>query len=176
MRARLTRGLLLLVVSAFHAEAQEFLTLDLPANVIGFNKSTGMLYATVPSSAGLPYGNCLVEISPIDATISRSVWVGSEPNALAISPDASVAYVGLSGAAAVRVVDLDLMVAGNQFALGESVFFGPYFPEQIAVMPSHPETVAVSRRNMGFSPRFRRSRGLRQRCNATNRFGGSSGR
>jgi hypothetical protein len=154
MKARFAQGLLLLFVWASHAQAQNILALQLPANAIRFSKSTGLLYATVPSSAGLPYGNSVVEISPTDATITRSVWVGSEPTALAISPDAAVAYVGLSGAAAVRVVDLDQMIAQDQFTLGTSIFFGPFFPEELAVMPGHPETVAVSRRNMGFSPRF----------------------
>ena len=155
MRVARTLGFLCLPLSAIDSPAQDFSTLTLPANAIRFSTSTGMLYATVPSSAGLPYGNCLVEISPIDATVTRGVWVGSEPNALAISPDAPVAYVGLSGAAAVRKVDLEQFVAGLQFSLGQNYpFDGPYFPDELAVMPGHPETVAVSRRNLYSSPWF----------------------
>jgi len=154
MRADLARIISLLFVAVASAHAQDVIVTGLSANSIGYSAQTGMLYATIPSLAGLPYGNNLIEISPDDLSVTRGVWVGSEPGPLAISPDAPVAYVGLSGAASVRAVDLVEMTAGLQFTLGRGDYTGAFFAEQIAVMPGDPATVAVSRRNITRSPRF----------------------
>jgi len=122
----------------------EILEIDLPANHISYSSLTGMLYATIPSSAGSPYGNGLVEISPADASVVDHVYVGSEPNPLAISPDSPIAYVGLDGSDAVRLVDLSSLTAGIQFGLGNDPSFGPYHAQEIAVMPGTPASIAVS--------------------------------
>lgn len=132
----------------------QYLEIDLPANDIAFNTRTGMIYAAVPSSAGLPYGNDLIEISPVDGSITRNVFVGSEPFTIGMSPDAPVAYVGLSGAPWVYPVDLTTMAVGMGFPLGNTAYSGPRFAAQIVVMPGSPNTVAVSRRNHGFSPNY----------------------
>ena len=144
----------LLFLSASSVYAQAAIEIDLPANSIGYSSQTGLLYATIASAAGLPYGNSLIEISPADGTITRSVFVGSEPGPLAISPDAPVAYAGLNGAAAVCPVDLATMTAGTSFTLGPSTFLGLPYPGQIAVMPGSPNTVAVSRIAPGYSPDY----------------------
>jgi hypothetical protein len=141
------------LVSAWTAGAAEFIVVDLDMNAVAFSTHTGRLYGSVPSTAGLPYGNGLVEIDPATGVIGESVFVGSEPVAIAVSPDAAVAYVGLNGAAAVRRVDLAMMTADLQFSLGSNVSLGPHYAEEIAVQPGAPDTVAVSRRNQGFSPR-----------------------
>jgi hypothetical protein len=134
--------------------AQGAIEVDLPANDIALNSQTGMIYAAVPSSAGVPYGNRLVEISPIDGSIGRSVFVGSEPFAIGMSPDAAVAYVGLSGAPLVYPIDLTTMTVGTSFSMGNTVSAGPRYANQIAVMAGSSNTVAISMRNHGFSPNF----------------------
>lgn len=154
MDTRIACAFLVLGGSLVDARAQQ-LELDIAANAIGYSTQTQMLYATVPSSAGLPHGNHLIEISPSDALITDSVFVGSEPSALAISADAAVAYVGLEGAAAARRVDLATLTAGIQFVLGNSPYgFGPLYATQIAVMPGASGTVAVSRHAKDVSPDF----------------------
>jgi hypothetical protein len=134
--------------------AQVPVELDIQANDIAYSAQTGMLYASVPSAAGLAYGNRIVEISTIDATITRSVFVGSEPGPIGVSPDAAVAYVGLDGAATVRPIDLSTLTAGTAFSLGTSMYDGPRYAAQIAVMTGSPNTVAITRRNHGYSPSF----------------------
>ena len=120
---------------------------------IAFNAHTGMLYATVPSIAGLPHGNHLIEISPIDASITRSVHVGSEPSTVGASPDAAVAYVGIEGAAAACRVDLDTMTAGGPFDLGRTEDHGPFlYATDIQIMPGSPETIAVSLHRVDLIP------------------------
>jgi hypothetical protein len=154
METRIAIGLFALTATAYHAAAREPLELDTPANSIGYSTQMQRLYATVPSSAGLPYGNRLIEISPTDAQIVDSVFVGSEPGPLAISTDAPVAYVGIEGAAAVRRVDLMALSAGIQFTVGSSLSYGPMYPTQIAVMPGASGTIAVSRHIKGVSPDY----------------------
>jgi len=137
------------------SSAQAFpIQINIPVNDIAFSTQTGMLYATVPSQAGLTYGNRLIEIDPETGAITRSVFVGSEPNVIAISPDADVAYVGLDGAGAVRPVDLVTISAGTQFSLGASSFFGTYYANDIAVLPGSPGTVVVALRVNGVSPSY----------------------
>jgi hypothetical protein len=128
--------------------------LDIPVNGIGFSTQTGMLYATIPSRAGLTYGNRLIEIDPETGTITHTVFVGSEPNVIAVSPDAAVAYVGLDGAGAVRPVDLATVSAGTQFSLGASPYFGTHYANDIAVMPGSPGTVAVALKVSAVSPSY----------------------
>lgn len=136
------------------SDAQSVIDLGIPANDIAYSSQTGLLYAAVPSSAGIVYGNSLVEISPVDGSIIRSVFVGSEPATIGMSPDASVAYVGLSGASLIYPVDLETMTTGPSFSLGTTMFDGPRFASQIVVAAGSPGTVAVSRRNHGFSPNY----------------------
>ena len=136
------------------ADAQRVLELDIAANDIAYSTQTQMLYATVPSSAGAMFGNRIIEISPGDAHIVGSVFAGSEPVPVATSPDAPMAYAGLDGAAAVRPVDLTTLTAGTQFSLGSSAIFGPLYAADISVMPGSPNTIAVSRRDEGFSPSY----------------------
>lgn len=155
METRIAAVLFVLAAAAQDARAIQPIELDIPANSIGYSMQTKRLYASVASSAGLPYGNRLIEISPTDAGITGSVFVGSEPGPLAISIDAPVAYVGLAGAAAVRRVDLMTLSAGLQFAVGNSVSYGPMYPTQIAVMPGAAGTVAVSRHIIGVTPDYR---------------------
>jgi len=154
MSARASAALsIFAAVAASTAHAQVF-ELDIEANAIAYSAHTHLLYATIPSTAGVPYGNQLVAISPLDASIVGSVFVGSEPGPVATSPDSATAYVGLAGAAAVRPVDLAAMTAGTQFSLGTSDIFGPLYAAEIAVMPGSPQTVAISRRDEGFSPSY----------------------
>ena len=82
---------------------QSFTTyLGLPVNDIAWNPVDGLIYATVASSGGQGLGNSLVGIDPNTGTIQKTIFVGSEPNRLALSTDGTQAFVGLNGAGAVR--------------------------------------------------------------------------
>lgn len=142
-----------LLLASTQTQAQ-ILELDLPANDIAYSTQTQMLFASVPSSAGLPYGNQLAQISTADLTILGSVFVGSEPDPIAVSPDAPIAYVGLDGAASVRSVDLSSLTALQQFPLGPAMGFGPLFASRIAVVPGNPNSIIVSRHDIGTDPDY----------------------
>ena len=127
--------------------------IDLETNDLVSDLDRGKLYASSPGTAGPATGNSIVTIDPESGTVEGSVFVGSDPNVLALSNDGSALYVGLDGAAQIRRYDPESRTAGLAFSLGSDPFFGPYFAEDIAVQPGNPDTIAVSLRNAGISPR-----------------------
>lgn len=109
----------------------------------------GVLYASVRSSdPSLP--NRVVAVDPMTGEVLRTVVVGSDPRTLALSDDLSVLYVALDGAAAIRRIDLTTFTAGLQFPM-VSHLGRILYADDIAVMPGHPGTVAVTHQVHGFS-------------------------
>lgn len=120
--------------------------LPLPANDLVYSSSRGLLYASVPSAAGPTLGNSIVPIDPYTGVLGTPIFVGSEPGKIALSSDGSALWVALNGAGAVRKVDLTNQTAGLQFSLGIAGGFynPPNTAQALAVMPGHPDTVAVA--------------------------------
>jgi hypothetical protein len=141
----------LLMISALVA-ADDMRKITLKTNDIIYDPVSHKIYASVPSSAGVN-GNSITVIDPWTGAVGPAVFVGSEPNKLALSDDGQYLYVGLDGAAAVRRLHIPTLTPGLQFALGSDSFFGQYFVEDMEVLPGEPDSVAVSRRNEGVSPR-----------------------
>lgn len=129
-------------------------TLALRADALRFNPSTNRLFASVPGAAA-SNANSIAEIDTTgNPTVMSSVFVGSEPGTLALSGDGSTLFVALRGAAAVRKYDTASHTAGLQFSLGADSFFGPYYPDDIEVVPGSTTALAVSRKYLGVSPAF----------------------
>ena len=122
-----------------------FTYISLPVNDLAWNAVDGLIYATVPSSAGSPYGNSLAGIDPTTGVVKKYVFVGSEPNRLVLSTDGTQAFVGLDGAGAVRQVDLTTLTPGVQFGLGggPGIYNPPYTASSLAAVPGQPNSVAV---------------------------------
>jgi DNA-binding beta-propeller fold protein YncE len=140
------------LLSVSLAGAAEIRQIALEANDLVADPVSGKIYASVPGTATANANN-VVLIEPLTGEVEATVFVGSEPGPLAISDDGTTLYVSLDGAAAVRRVDVTTMTAGIQFPLGNDPFFGPYVAEDIEVMPGSPGSIAVSRKNLGISPR-----------------------
>ena len=68
--------------------------LGLNANDIIYDRVSQKIYASIPSRAGTN-GNTVQIIDPVSGTLGASVFVGSEPNKLALSQDGQYLYVGL---------------------------------------------------------------------------------
>lgn len=129
------------------SSASTFTTyLSLQANDLIYNTATQLLYASVPSAAGPSLGNSIVPIDPYTGVLGTPIFVGSEPNKMALSSDGTVIWVSLDGAAAVREVNLQTRTAGLQFSLGggTGVYNPPVSAQALAVLPGSPNTVAVS--------------------------------
>jgi DNA-binding beta-propeller fold protein YncE len=142
----------LLALLAGTCAAQTIRVVSLTTNRIAYNPVDGMIYGTGPSSAGAPAGNSITPISTATATLGASVFMGSEPNQLAISDSGRYIYVGLGGTGAVRRFDTTTQSAGLEFSLG-SGSLSLHYVDDIEVQPGNESVVAISRRNQGFSPR-----------------------
>ena len=133
-------------------KADDIKIITLTSNDIIYDPVSQKIYASVPSSAGAT-GNSITIIDPFTGTVDTSIFIGSEPSKLAISNNGQYLYVALDGAASVRRFDITSQTAELQFALGSDSFFGPYYAEDIEVLPGNPDIIAVSRKNLGVSPR-----------------------
>ena len=130
--------------------AQPFTTfLALPINDIVYNAADGLIYASIPGSAGTGLGNNIAAIDPTTGSIVKTIFVGSEPTKIALSSDGTQLFVGLNGAAAVRQVNLTTATAGTQFSLGggPGIYNPPYTAQALAVLPGQPNSVAVYANN-----------------------------
>jgi hypothetical protein len=114
-------------------------SVDLPANDLAYRQATQTLYASVPSVAGAN-GNSITGINPANGNIGSSVFIGSEPNRMALSDDDHTLHVSLDGAAAIRTFDLQTQTAGNQFPWGTA----HQRPADMAVLPGSPQALAIS--------------------------------
>ena len=127
-------------------------TLDLPAYDLMHDPASGFVYVAVAGNGGA-HANSLTKINPASATISTSVFIGSEPRRISRSEDGHYFYVALGGAAAVRRYDVRADVADLEFPLGTDATYGPMYAEDIAVFPGQPLTVAVSTMYASIVPR-----------------------
>lgn len=125
---------------------QTFTTyLALPTNDIVYNKADGLIYASIPGSAGGDLGNTIAAVDPNSGAIMKTIFVGSEPTKIALSSDGTQLFVGLNAAGAVRQVDLVPGTAGMQFSLGggPGIYNPPFIAADLAVLPGQPNAVAV---------------------------------
>ena len=139
----ITRLALAGLLAAGAAHGYEVRSIELLANELVYEPVSGQLYASLPSAAGAA-GNSVVAIDPETGAIGAPVFVGSEPTALAASDDGSTLYVALSGAGAIRSIDLLTQLADEPFALGNDPVFGPYGAEDIEVLPGSNDAIAVA--------------------------------
>jgi uncharacterized repeat protein (TIGR01451 family) len=118
--------------------------IPLPTKDLVYDPSRKLLWASVPSSAGPSLGNSVISIDPYTGVLGTPIWVGSEPNQLALSSDGTTLWVSFNGTPSVRKVNL---VSATATAVQ------PYFPggwgsnvyaSDLAVMPGSPSTVAVA--------------------------------
>lgn len=120
--------------------------IGLPNNAMALNPVNGLLYVSVPSAAGAPYGNSIVSVDPATGALGSPIYVGSEPGKLAISSDGTTAWVGLDGASAIRQVNLVTGKAGAQFSLGDNIgtYNYPPFVHAIAMLPGSTSSFVAS--------------------------------
>jgi trimeric autotransporter adhesin len=129
---------------------QPFTTfLPLPINDIVYNSVDGLIYASIAGSAGEGLGNTIAGIDPNSAVVVKTIFVGSEPNRLALSSDGTQLFFGLNGSGTVRQVNLTTGIAGTSFSLGggPGVYNAPYTATGLAALPGQPNSVAVSASN-----------------------------
>jgi hypothetical protein len=116
------------------------------SNSMVYNPTNGLLYVSVPSSAGATYGNSVVSVDPQTGAIGTPIRVGAEPNKLAVTDDGKFLWVALDGAAAVRKVDLTTGTAGLQFGYGGNggIYQAPGAVTALLALPGSDNSVVVS--------------------------------
>jgi hypothetical protein len=127
-------------------------TVQVTTNDLVYDSVTNKIYVSVPSANG-SNGNSIGVINPNTFLLENTIFIGSEPTILAISDNGQYIYSGFSGSSTVRRFDVSTQTAGLQFSLGSDSSTGSYYAEDIEVMPGQPTTIAISRKNNGFSPR-----------------------
>ncbi|HKO10544.1 MAG TPA: IPT/TIG domain-containing protein [Acidobacteriaceae bacterium] len=119
--------------------------LALPTNDIVYNSVDGLIYASVPGTAGSGLGNTIAAVDPVTGVIRKTIYVGSEPNRLALSTDGTQLFVVLNGALAIRQVNLTTATAGGQFSLPAGPFYSnPLTVQSLAAVPGQPNSVAIA--------------------------------
>jgi hypothetical protein len=121
---------------------------DTPVNDVVYDSVRNVLYASIPSSAGSPLGNTIATIDPETGALLDSIFVGSEPNKLGISADASHVFVGIDGARSVRTWQ---PATGSLSALTALVgrFGDQAVAHDFAVLPDQPSVAVVSADEVG---------------------------
>jgi len=120
--------------------------LPITANDIVYNGTDGLLYASIPPTSVGAAGNSIEGIDPNSGNVVRHIWVGSNPNKLALSSDGTQLFVGLDGAASVAQVDLTQGKVVNQIPLGggTGIYNPPLKALYLAAVPGAPNSVAVA--------------------------------
>jgi uncharacterized repeat protein (TIGR01451 family) len=118
--------------------------LALPTHDLVYDTSRKLLWASVPSSAGPTMGNTVVSIDPHTGVVGTPIWVGSEPNKLAISNDGTTLWVSFIGTPSARKVDLTTMVATAVELYFPGGWGGNIYATSLAVPPGNPSSVAVA--------------------------------
>jgi YVTN family beta-propeller protein len=118
-------------------------TANLLANHILWDPGTERLYTSIPSAAG-SFGNSVAIVNPATQSVESTIYVGSEPDALAVSNDSQYLYVGLDGAGAVARMNLGSHAVEAVYSLGNQVREGPIRAFQIAVVPDAPHSYVIS--------------------------------
>jgi hypothetical protein len=117
----------------------------LDTNSLVYDPVRQRIWATVRPSVAT--GNSIVDIDPRTGSIGAPIFVGSEPDILALSDDASALFVGLPSANAFRRVDLTARTAGTPFSPGARDN-GAVNAIHMAVQPGNSNTVAVLARDV----------------------------
>ena len=115
---------------------------------IAFDPVGGRLYAAVRGNPG-----SVVPVDPVTRTALTPIPVGAVPVRLAVSDNGQYLYVALDGAPSVQRIAIATGVVDLTFGLGSDPFLGPFYVEDMQVMPGNPQTIAASLIRKSVSPR-----------------------
>ena len=128
--------------------------IPLVSNSMVYNPVDGLIYASIPGSVTSQMGNSIVSVNPQTGAMGTPIFVGSEPDKLALTADGHYLWVGLDGASAVRKVDLVAKTAGLQFSLplvNGGIYDPAATPAALAALPGATDSVIVALSNTNFN-------------------------
>jgi sugar lactone lactonase YvrE len=123
----------------------------IPANDAAYDARRGVLMVTVPSKH-TSLGNMLIEMNPSTGAVGRRIYLGSDPEEIALTDDGTTAFIGLGGTNRIVRVSLATFSVTDSFSTGTESH-GPAFPEDVEAVPGRNDTVVVSLQSPGFTGR-----------------------
>ncbi len=136
-------------IGAPTAGTNHITSLNMAATGMVWDASRGRIYAAAPASAA--NGNSIVAINPVTGAAATPVFVGSDPNQLALSSDAAHLWVSLDGASAIKRLALPTLTSDLTIALPSS-WHGPQVALATQAAPVSPNTLAVILGDRGLAP------------------------
>lgn len=120
-----------------------------------YDSTRDLIYATVSSASVNTNGDSIAVVNPNNGDFNFVTGAGSNPNAISLSDDDSLVYLGVDGDFGFRTFD----PATSQFgaiqpltvSTGSGVFINPATAEDFAIQPGNPGTVVVSADTAGNS-------------------------
>ena len=112
------------------------------ANHIVYDPYTSKLMASIGSG---PNANAIVAVTPETATVGTPVPIGSQPSALALTPDGQILYAALTGSNSVARYNMQKQQPDFTVALGPTYSNGsPINLGGMAVQPGTENTIALN--------------------------------
>jgi hypothetical protein len=111
---------------------------------IVFDPVSRKIYAAIRANPG-----AVVPIDPILGCVGTGIPVGINPTKLAYSGNGQFLYVGLDGQNDAQRIALATQTVDLTFSLGSDPLFGPFFVEDMEVLPGSPQSVAISLKRIG---------------------------
>lgn len=121
--------------------------IPLVSNSMVYNPADGLVYASIGGSAGAPLGNSIVSVNPATGALGTPIFVGSEPDKLALTADGKYLWVTLDGSSGFRKVDLIAKTAGPQFsvaATNSGIYNPPPSITALVALPGATDSVVLS--------------------------------
>ena len=117
----------------------------------------GRIYASVPPSAGEPYGNHVVAIDPTTREITASVAVDQDPGQLALTSGGEALYVAIDGNGTIAKIALPDFTVVLTFAVGTDPYYGLLGAEDMCTVVGQPDLIVVSQTRKNY---FKSSNGV----------------
>ena len=136
------------IPKAAGSSIESMTVLGLPTNDLLLDSTRNLLYASVPSTAGIGVGNTITRISLGSQSILDSTFVGSEPGVMTLASDASQLYVSLTGSYMIRAFNPSTLTAGPQTPVADNYMIG-----DLASVPTQAGTFVGSLLRAG-SPKY----------------------
>ena len=132
---------------------QDIRLISLETSDLIYDNSRQRIYASVPSRTTNNPDRILV-IDPQNATVTQTIFVGDDPDTLAISDNNQYLYVAVTASAAsVRRINLSTGQVDLSFSVGANIATGQLRVDDMKVIPGSPRSLVVARRYTGTSPR-----------------------
>lgn len=127
---------------------------NLPITHAVFEPHAQLLYATVSAynqpGSDVIYSNSLVVYDPVSQKVVKTLLTGNTPDAIAVSDDGTMLYVGLDATSSIVQIGLPDGTVNFTIQLGSNSE-GPLVANAIAVVPGAAHTFAISSSNRGCS-------------------------